>query len=88
MLPEVPDKPVQPVHESKLVLQQLHATISRTAQKHRTRQASTVSGLLQMPELFHILHLSMLTQLAEWMPPVLPKAQATSFAEALRFETL
>ena len=85
--PEVPDNPVQRANESKLVLQQLHATISRTARKRGTRKASTVSALLQMPELFHILHLSMLSQLAEWMPPVLPKAQAKSFAEALyRFD--
>ncbi|CAE7542986.1 unnamed protein product [Symbiodinium natans] len=69
----VPDVPVQRGYESKIVLQQFQATISRTAQKRARGQVST---LLQMPELFHVLHLSMLTQLAEWMPPVLPKAQA------------
>ena len=44
-----------------------------------------VSTLLQMPELFHVLHLSMLTQLAEWMPPVLPKAQAASLRVRRKF---
>ncbi|CAE7669417.1 unnamed protein product, partial [Symbiodinium pilosum] len=69
----VPDESKPRAPHVETAVQLLHMASASNVSKQGQKRAA---ALLQMPELYRIMHLSLVASFGEFMPPVLPKAQA------------